>query len=129
MGAKFHPVLGNAAQRAQAECLEAAAIGQNGFVPGVEGVQAAASGHQFVAGTQIQMIGVAQNDLSADSLQIVGGYGFDAAHRAHGHEDGGSDGAVGGVQYARAGRAVRAVEFKGAGSGVHTSSFAGAVRF
>ena len=51
----------------------------------------------LVAGAQIQMIGVAENDLGAQRLEHVLRNGFDGALRAHGHEDRRFDGLVGQV--------------------------------
>ena len=82
-------------------------------------MQAAAPGHEFVAGTQVQMIGVAQNDLRADGVKIVGSKRLHAAHRAHGHEDGGFNDAVRGVKQAGSGVAVPAQKFEGAGGFIH----------
>ena len=100
-------------QLAQAEGLKAAAVREYGLAPGIELVQAAAAGHQLVAGAQVQMIGVAEDDLSAEGVEIVGGKGFHTAHGAYGHENGSLYGAVRRVQYAGTGGAVFAEKFEG----------------
>ena len=57
--------------RRKAEDLIAAAVGQNRPRPADEPVQAALAGDQIVAGTQIEMIGVAEDDLGADRFEIA----------------------------------------------------------
>ena len=112
MRTELHALLADFAQGAQAEDLKAAAVREHGSGPGGEAVQAAVPGHQLVAGPQIKVIGIAQNDGRADGRQIVGRNGLDRAHRAHGHEDGRGDDAVGRAQQPGAGRAVRVLQCK-----------------
>ena len=76
-------------------------------------MQAAATGHQLMTGAQIEVVSVAEDDGRADGQQIVRGQGLDRAHRTHRHEDGGRHRAVGRVQQARTGRAVRVFQGKG----------------
>ena len=98
--AELHPFLPYLAQGTQAEDLEAAAVRQDGSVPGGKAVQAAMAGHQFVARAQIEMVGIAQDDGRTHCGQIVGRNGLDGTHRAHGHEDGCGNVAVCGMQNA-----------------------------
>ena len=55
----------------QTEYLKSAAVGQDRPVPAGKLVQAAHIRYQLVAGTQMQMVGIAQHDLRADILQIL----------------------------------------------------------
>jgi hypothetical protein len=48
-----------------------------------------------MAGAEIQMVGVAEDDLRAEGLEDVLGNGFDGAGSADGHEDRGLDCLVG----------------------------------
>ena len=72
MGSKGHALFVDLAQFGQTEHLESAAVGQDGAVPAGELVQTAQVGHQLVAGAQMEMVGVAQHDLCADVLQVMG---------------------------------------------------------
>ena len=56
-------VLGDLAQAAQAEDLEAAGIGEDGVGPGHEAVQSAQFADEFVAGAEEEMVGVGEKDL------------------------------------------------------------------
>ena len=84
-------------------------------------MQAAAPRHEFVAGPQVQVIGVAEDDFRAYGVEIVGSDGLHAANRADGHEDGRVYRAVGRLENAGTGRAVRGVYLKGSGC-VHSTS-------
>ena len=55
----------------QAEHLVAAAVGQDRLVPADEPVQAAAPRDEIVAGTQIEVIGVAEQNLGAQRLEFA----------------------------------------------------------
>ena len=83
---KLHPLPGNLGQRIQAEDLKPAAIGEQGAVPMHERVQPAETPDPFVAGAQVQVIGVGQNDLGAQALQLFRGHRLDCGLGAHGHE-------------------------------------------
>ena len=69
--------LGNLVHGAQAEYLEAAGVGEDGFVPADEVVQAAKLLDDLQARAQPQVESVAQNDLGLDVVQLV------RAHRLH----------------------------------------------
>ena len=56
------------------------------------------------------MVGVAEDDLGVDVVQVLRGHGFDRAVGADGHEHGGFDGAVVEFERAAAGVAVFFVE-------------------
>src|SRR2546425_588304 len=65
MRTEAHAFVGDLAKLGKAEHLVAAGIGENGARPGHKLVQAAETANQFVAGTQIKMIGVGENDFRA----------------------------------------------------------------
>ncbi len=69
MRAEDNAVLMNFCQIAEAESLETAGSGEDGPVPVHEAVQATEAIDGLVAGAQIQVIGVSEDDLS---VQIFG---------------------------------------------------------
>ena len=71
MRGEGHALLGDLTQLCQTEHLKSAAVGQDRPVPAGELVQAAHIRYQLIAGTQMQVVGVAQHDLRADILQIL----------------------------------------------------------
>ena len=83
------------AESVEGEDLEAAGVSEDGARPTDETMQAAHAADGLVAGTQIKMVGVAEDDFDAESFKRVLGDGFDGALRADGHEDRGFDGLVG----------------------------------
>ena len=84
-----------ASQVAQAEHLEAAAVGEDGPVPRHERVQATHPLDRVDAGAQGQVVGVGQDDLGADAAQVVGPQGLDRGQGAHRYEGRGPHGAMG----------------------------------
>ena len=70
----------------QAEHLEAAGVGEDRPLPVHEAVQPAMRAHDFGARPQHQMEGVAQHDLRAEALELLGRHRLDGAVGAHGHE-------------------------------------------
>ena len=71
MGGEGHALLGDLTQLCQTEHLKSAAVGQDRAVPAGKFVQTAHIRYQLIAGTQMQMVGVAQHDLCADIFQIL----------------------------------------------------------
>ena len=67
------------AQLAQAEDLKAAGVGQHGSRPTDEAVQPAHAPDGLVAGPQVEVIGVAQNDLRAQRFEHILRDGLDCA--------------------------------------------------
>ena len=57
--------------RREAEYLIAAAVGQDRLVPADEFVKPAQSANALGAGTQIEMIGIREDDLGAEVLEIA----------------------------------------------------------
>src|SRR5207248_858532 len=70
----------------KAEYLIAATVGQDRSGPADEAMQAAAAGDQIVAGAQVQMVCVAQQDLRAESLEIAMRDALDGPLRPDRHE-------------------------------------------
>ena len=87
MRAERHAVAGDFPQIAEAEHLKSAAVRQDCAIPRHEFMQAAELPDQVVAGAQIQMIGVAQNDLGVHVGQHLRQHSFDRALRPDRHED------------------------------------------
>ena len=86
VAAELDAVLGDLAQGLEGEDLEAAGVGEHRAVPCREAVQAAEGLDHFLAGTEVQVVGVAQHDLRAGAADVVGMQAAHGAVRAHGHE-------------------------------------------
>ncbi len=99
---KLHAFFGDLADPGEGEDLEAAAIGEDGFVPVCKLVQSAGSTHDLHARPHKEVISVSQNDLCTERLQLHGMDSFHRGLRADGHEDGRLDRAMRGVQPAAA---------------------------
>ncbi len=106
MEAEAHALIAGFSQLGEAEDLITAGIGEDGARPGHELMQPAELADEFVARTQIEMIGVCEDNFRAEFFERFLGQGFDGSLRAHGHEERSLDGAVGRGQAAaaRAGR-------------------------
>ena len=103
-------VFADLAQRAEAEHLEAARIGENRPLPAHEAVQPAVRRDDVDARAQPQVKRVAQDDLRADVEQFVGRHRLDRAVGADRHEDRRVDDAVRQRQSAAARRAAAGVD-------------------
>jgi hypothetical protein len=90
----------------EAEHLEAAAVGEHRARPADKPVQAAAARDQVVAGTEKQVVGVAEDDLRAERLEIGVAHRLHRALRADRHERRRLDHAVRRAKLAPAGGAV-----------------------
>ena len=66
--------------------LKAAGVSEHGARPADEAMQSAHAADRFVSGAQVEMIGVAENDLRAERFDHVLRHGLDAARRSHRHE-------------------------------------------
>ena len=73
MRSEGNALLRDLAKLGQAEHLESAAVGQDWTVPTGEFVQTTHICYQLIAGTKVQMIGIAQHHLCADLLEVLGG--------------------------------------------------------
>ncbi len=90
MGSKRDAFFFDFAAVAQGINLVAATIGQNGFAPAIKAVQTAGLLKNFYPRAQVQMVSIAQNDLSANIFfQFPLMYSFYGAGRADGHKYGG----------------------------------------
>jgi hypothetical protein len=84
--AERHPVVVDRAHLAQADHLVAAGVGQDRPFPGHEVMKAAQPLNAFVAGSQVEVVGIGQDHLSAYLGQIVGIERLDRGVRANRHE-------------------------------------------
>ena len=92
VAAKGHALVSQFAVIGKRKHLKATAIGKDGTVPTVKLVQSACTLDDIHTGSQVQVIGVAQDDLRLDILtQFSHVNCLYSSHRAHGHEDGGLD--------------------------------------
>ena len=101
MGLETAPFFGEFTDAGERKDLKSAAVGQYGAVPPGETVQAAGFVQGLGAGTQVEVVGVAQDDLCADFLdQVAVEHALDAAYGADGHKNGGAYLAVVGTEHA-----------------------------
>jgi len=107
MRAEFHAVLLDFANLGEAENLEAAAVGENGFGPVDELVEITGGGDDVEAGAEMEMVGVAENDLRAHLEEFARVEGLNAALCADGHEHGRFNDAAGGREASEAGAGRR----------------------
>jgi hypothetical protein len=114
MRTEFDAVSFDFADSGEAEDLEAAAVGQDRELPIDEVVKATCGADDVHPGTDMEMIGVAEDDLSTQFAEFAWVDGFDAALGADRHEDGSVDNAVGSRKAATAsfGRRVGVEELK-----------------
>ena len=107
--AKVTPLLPDLPQRGQGEHLEPAGVRQDGAVPVHELVEPPHLPDDMVARPQVQVVGVAELDLAAHLLQIMGGdAALDGPLCAYVHEHRRLDhAAVGAGRIRRAGRGPR----------------------
>ena len=104
VGGEADSVFGDFAAVAEGIDLKSAAVGQDALVPADEAVESAGLMQNVRARAEIQVVGIAQDDLCAHlCFEFVKVYGLDAPDGTHGHEDRGLDDAVTGHQLAGAG--------------------------
>ena len=84
---KRHAVVPDIAQLRERENLEPAAVGQDRSVPAHKTVQPTKVADQLAARPQVEMIGVAQDDLRTDLVQVCGRQRLHCALGADRHED------------------------------------------
>lgn len=75
------------AQFVEAEDLEAAGVREHGAGPADEPVQAAHAPDEFVAGAQVEVVSIAENDPRTQGLEDVLRDSLDGTDSADGHED------------------------------------------
>ena len=101
------------AELCEREDLKSAGVGECGTAPAGEALQAAHGAHDAVAGAHMEMIGIAEHDLTADGFEIA--RGESALDRAGGcdvHEAGCLEVTVHGTEDAAAGGLFRFQQFK-----------------
>jgi hypothetical protein len=103
-------VLVDPAQALEGEHLEPARVGEHRPGPGGEAVEAAHVLHHGFAGPQVEVVGVAQDDLRAGACDLAGAEPADHAVGADRHERGRRDGAVRQGEGARASEALGGLE-------------------
>ena len=82
----------------EGEYLEPAGVGENRAVSGHEPVQSPGFLHQPFTGTEVEVIGVTEDDLGTALLYLNGGHGLHGGVGADRHEYGGFDGTMGGSE-------------------------------
>ena len=87
-------VFGNPSTFSKAEHLIPAAVGQDGSVPSREAVQTSKLANELIAGTQVEVIRVPQDDLSARILHVLEEHSLHGSLRPHRHEGGCLDDAM-----------------------------------
>ena len=88
VGFKLDPLFRHFAQSVQTHHLKPARIRQNRPLPIHKPVQAPKRCDTLGCGTQHQMIGIAQQNISTRRTDIFGQHGFHSRGRAHWHESG-----------------------------------------
>jgi hypothetical protein len=118
VGVEEHALFADFAEFVETEDLEAAGIGEDGAGPGHKFVETAEAFDAFVAGAKEEVVRVGEDDFGVEIVdEIAWRQAFDCALGADGHEDGGFDGAVGGVEEAsaRAGLGAGGLDFEAEG--------------
>src|ERR1700688_4473204 len=86
MRAEGDAIFGDFAEVIQTENLEAPGIGQDCPRPRHETMQAAQAADGFDSGTQVEVISVAEEDLSSEFFENILRHGFHRPGSANGHE-------------------------------------------
>ena len=92
--AEADAIFSDFAQRVEREDLESARVSEHGAWPTDEAMQAAHAANGLVTGTQVEVIGVAENDLGAERFEDILRDCLDRSLGTDGHEDGRLDGLV-----------------------------------
>ena len=95
---ELHPVRLHLPQIGETEHLKSSAVGQNRMVPVLKRMKPSRLLDQLGPGTQKQVIGVPQNNLDIQLLQLAGRHRLDRPPRPHRHEYRRVDNPVGGFQ-------------------------------
>ena len=77
MRLELDTVIGDAGYIPERKDLKPAGVGQSRLVPSIKLRQPAALFDNLCAGSQIEMVGITENDLGADRVKIIGGKRFD----------------------------------------------------
>ena len=90
MTTELATLLSEFADTGEREHLKTTRVGQNRTIPGIELVQSTCLAEDIQSRTEIQMVGIAQNDLRLDLFAKLGEmHRLHTSHRTDGHEDGG----------------------------------------
>ncbi len=106
VAAEGDAVLVDVARVGQAEDLVAARVGEDGTVPAHKLVQSAEFADQLMAGAQIEMVGVGQDQVATGFGQVARFQRLDIGQRAHRRKDRRLDGTVGRAEGPQARAAV-----------------------
>ena len=109
---KGHALLGDLASMGQREHLETTGVGQDRSIPAAEAVQPAVVGDDVQAGAQVQVEGVAEDDLGAQRPHLVRQDALDRAIGPHRHEGRRFHRATREGQAATAGTAIAGLELE-----------------
>ena len=113
MRRELHALFGHFADIGQGEDLEATRVGENRACPALKTVQATRFVQDLGARTQIEMVGIAKDDLCVDILFEEGAlHTFDSTHGTHGHKNRGLDIPMVGMHHASACARVRIRMYK-----------------
>ena len=115
MTAEPYAFFGHLTDVGEGKDLESAAVGEDGSVPSLEGMQSAGATEDVRAGTEEEMVGVTENDLGLDVvLEFLALHALDGTYGTDGHEDGGEDISVVGMDDpgARSDTALTCFEFE-----------------
>src|SRR5215468_1055111 len=102
MRAEIYSLLADLPEIAQAENLKTAGVCKQRSLPAHEFVESTQVAHQLVPGAQIEMVGVAENDLRAQLFQHILRNALHRSSSSHRHEDRRLHLAVGGNDPSRA---------------------------
>ena len=103
MGGELHALFGHLANIGEGEDLEATRVGEDRACPALKTMQAARLVQDVGARTQVEVVGVAKDDLCVDILFEEGTlHTFDGTHGAHGHKNRGLDIPMVGMHHASA---------------------------
>ncbi len=115
------------AEVGEGEDLKAAGVGEHGAIPAAELLEAAECGNGFGAGAEEEVVGIAEDDLTAGGAGLSGGDALNGAAGADAHEGGGIEGAVGGGDASEAcgGGGVLVADGKGEAHGKRLTELCG----
>ena len=113
MALEAHALFAEVPEAGQAEDLIAAAVGEERPAPAREPVQAAELGHELGPRAQHEVVGVGEDDLGPERLEVARGHGLHRARGADGHEGRGEDGPMCGLETTRARPAIPVLENEG----------------
>ena len=122
MGRELHAFFGHFANIGEGEYLKTARIGQYGACPSLKTMQSARFVQDLGAWSQIQVIGVTQNDLGINIFFKEGAlHSFHSTDRAYGHKNGGLYIPMVGMHHSCACTRVRICMYKVKESFIHSS--------